>query len=389
MPLIVMLLSNAFRPDPRVLKEANNLHRQGFNLTILCWDRQAELKPEELLPSGVNIIRIQKIRSGYGIGVKQLLRMPYFWKAIQHFLRELNPDIIHCHDFDTLPAGLIYGLFHRIPVIYDAHEYYAELIRPRLKGIIGWLIRKFVYIFEGIGAHSVIAVITVDKTLAEIYRKYNSNVIILGHYPEKSMAMRSNPVFSRSDLTLIYTGRLSTDRGVLIYCAILRKLLEIGIPTRLILAGTFTPENEQQIFIEYAKDVQNFIDYLGWIPYEKITDIYQLADIGLAILLPEPRYVAATPVKLFEYMASGLPVIASNFPAISQIVNDANCGLLIDPLADVLPTVNNIKNWHDNKTIPVILGENGRQAIITKYNWDNQIASLTNFYHAITSSKEY
>ena len=383
MPHIVMLLSNAFRPDPRVLKEANSLSAEGFNLTILCWDRQGQLQAEELLPSGVKVIRIQKIRSGYGVGGKQLLRMPVFWKAIQHYLRVIKPDIIHCHDFDTLPAGLLYGLFHRIPVIYDAHEYYAELIKPRLRGMMGWFIPKLVYLLERIGAQYVNAVVTVDNTLGEIYRKYNHNVIILGHYPIKSMAMRSNPVFSRSDLTLIYTGRISIDRGILVYCTILRKLLEGGIPTRLMLAGAFTPENEQEIFIQNAKDVQNFIDYLGWIPYEKISDILNSADIGLAVLMPEPRYVAATPVKLFEYMASGLPVIASNFPAISHIVNDANCGLLIDPLADISSTVNSIKNWYENKSIPITLGENGRQVIISKYNWENQITPLINFYNTI------
>jgi hypothetical protein len=56
---IVMLLSNAFRPDPRVLKEANSLREKDFELTILCWDRQAELRPKELLQSGEKIIQIQ------------------------------------------------------------------------------------------------------------------------------------------------------------------------------------------------------------------------------------------------------------------------------------------------------------------------------------------
>jgi glycosyltransferase involved in cell wall biosynthesis len=379
-----MLLSNAFRPDPRVLKEAESLCSQGFDLVILCWDRQAELAPEEILPSGVKVIRIQKIRSGYGIGSRQLLRLPYFWKVIQHYLRELHPDIIHCHDFDTLPAGLLFGLLHHIPVIYDAHEYYAELIRPRLKGITSWLIRKVVHLLESIGAHYASAVVTVDRTLAAIYRKYNQNVIILGHYPFKSMAMVSKPVFSGAEIKLIYSGRLSVDRGILIYHTILKKLLEAGIPSRLILVGTFTPESEKDQFFDTTRDIIDFIDYTGWIPYKNISEVYMSADIGLAILLPEPRYVAATPVKLYEYMASGLPVIASNFPSIAQIVNDADCGLLIDPLADITPTINTIKNWYDNKTIPRLLGENGRQAVIAKYNWENQITSLVTLYHTLT-----
>jgi hypothetical protein len=58
-----MLLSNSFRPDSRVLKEAEYLQKYGFDITVLCWDRQAELPEGETLSSGVKIIRIQNIRS--------------------------------------------------------------------------------------------------------------------------------------------------------------------------------------------------------------------------------------------------------------------------------------------------------------------------------------
>jgi len=45
------------------------------------------------------------------------------------------------------------------------------------------------------------------------------------------------------------------------------------------------------------------------------------------------RHVAAQPNKMFEYMAAGLPVIASDFPLWRQIVGGAKCGLLVDLLS--------------------------------------------------------
>jgi glycosyltransferase involved in cell wall biosynthesis len=383
MPGIVMLLSNAFRPDPRVLKEAESLRANGFEITILCWDRQAEFKPEEYLPSGVKIIRIQNTRSRYGIGIRQILRLPLFWISILHYLRKLRPKIIHCHDFDTLPAGLVFGWFFLIPVVYDAHEYYVELIKPRLKGILGRLFLNLITWLEKAGARKASAIVTVDQSLAAIYHKQNSKVIILGHYPISEMARVSNPVFSRSQLTMIYTGRLSIDRGLLCYRDLLMKLLEKGISARLVLAGAFVPESEKNIFFASAQEIAGVIEHLGWIPYEEISKIYHQADLGLAILLPEPRYVAATPVKLFEYMASGLPVIASNFPPISQVINEVKCGLLVDPRADIAPVAEIIESWYRNKTIPQAMGENGRQAILAKYNWENQVTNLITFYHSL------
>jgi len=380
----VMLLSNSFKPDSRVLKEAESLQNNGFNLTILCWDRHAELIPEETLPSGIKIIRIQNIPSSYGIGSRQLFRIPKFWLAVQPYLKTINPHIIHCHDFDTLPAGLWFGLFHHIPVIYDAHEYYAELVKPRLHGIMGWLLYRIIKLGEQIGVHFSRAVVTVDDTLATIYQKQNRNVIILGHYPEIKMAGQKNPVFSRPYLTLIYAGRLSGDRGILLYVDMVQKLQEKGIPTRLILAGIFTPESEKLKFNVYAKDVISSINYIGWIPYEKIPQVYRDADIGLAVLLPEPRYVAATPIKLFEYMACGLPVIASDFPSISAIVDDAKCGLLVDPRADLSETIKTIEFWWQNSAIPQSLGEGGRKAILLKFNWENQSNCLVKLYRDLS-----
>lgn len=380
---VVMLLSNAFKPDPRVLKEAEVLQRNGFNLTILCWDRQSELAAEEILSSGVKIIRIQNILSTYGIGIRQLLRLPKFWLAAQRHLKRIKPVILHCHDFDTLPAGLWFGKFRKIPIIYDAHEYYAELVKPRLRGLLGWFVFKLIKYFEQLGARLSNAIVTVDRTLAAIYRKYNHNVVILGHFPELMMALHTSPVFTRSDLSLIYAGRLSADRGILIYAELVRKLLEKGIPARLLLAGVFTPDSERSVFNDYAKDISDFVKYFGWISYEHISEIYHLADIGLAVLMPEPRYVAATPVKLFEYMACGLPVVASNFPSISAIVTDANCGLLIDPLASLTEAVSSIQYWWHNKAIPQTLGENGRKAILSKYNWENNANSLIALYREL------
>jgi glycosyltransferase involved in cell wall biosynthesis len=377
---IVMLLSNSFKPDPRVLKESEILQSNGYDLTILCWDRCVDLLPEEILPSGIKIIRIQTIPSNYGIGMRQLLRIPKFWSALQVYLRKINPHIIHCHDFDTLPAGLWFGLFHHIPIIYDAHEHYAELVKPRLKGIIGWVLFNMIILGEQIGAHFSSAVVTVDETLATIYQKQNHRVIILGHYPEKKMALQSNPVFTRPYLTLIYAGRLSADRGILFYADMVQKLQEKGIPTRLLLAGTFTPESEKTKFDVYAKDVINSVHYLGWVPYDDMSHTYHDADIGLVVLSPEPRYVAATPVKLFEYMASGLPVIASNFPSIAEIINTANCGLLVDPLVDLAEAINAIEFWWKNKAAPQTLGENGRKAILSKYNWENYSTCLVQLY---------
>src|SRR4030042_4934339 len=378
---IVMLLSNAFRPDPRVLKEALSLVGAGFDITIICWDRLAELPSTETLPSGIKIIRIRNVRSSYGVGARQIPTLTRFWFAALHQIAELKPDLIHCHDFDTLPCGLFWGKTNHIPTIYDAHEYYADLVRPRLTGLLGMLLYWIIFNAEKIAAHLASAVVTVDGTLAKIYDSLNKRVLVIGHFPQKSIAETPNLIFIQPELRLLYAGRISSDRGALLYIDILRCLRDLKIPARLIYAGVITPPIEEQLIYDYMQGMKDYIDYLGWIPYNQMHEIYRLADIGLTILQPEPRYISAIPVKLFEYMASGLPVIASNFPTIASIINETNCGKLVDPLSQPLLIAHIIVSWWNDPAIPRSIGENGRQAVLSKYNWEIQSGRLIALYH--------
>jgi len=378
---IVMLLSNAFRPDPRVFKEAQSLQEAGFNVTIICWDRLSELKPEETLASGVKIIRVQSVRSAYGIGARQILALPRFWRSVQLILNSLQPDFIHCHDFDTLPAGLFWGKSHHKPVIYDVHEYYADLVRPRLTGLIGKALYLMIKAAEKSCARWANAIVTVDEILAELYSQLNQQVLILGHYPQAQLADTRNPVFTRPEIRLLYAGRISNDRGALSYLDLLRQLRELDIPARLLVAGTFTPASEETCFWQHAQGVESLVEFRGWVPYQQMPEVYRSADIGLAILQPEPRYVAALPVKLFEYMAAGLPVIVSNFPAISSIITQTHCGVTVDPLSPAQEIAQIIVTWRKDPSIPQSLGENGRQAILSNYNWENQIGKLIELYN--------
>lgn len=380
---IAMLLSNPFRPDPRVLKEANSLAAAGYQVTILCWDRAAELRPEETLPDGVRILRIQSVPSAYGIGTSQMLRLPRFWRACWPYLRQIEPDLIHCHDFDTLPAGLLWGKLHHTPVIYDAHEYYADLCKPRLHGLVGNLLYRLIRRAELWGARLSSAVVTVDETLGDIYRRLNRRVLIIGHYPSKYLVDQASEVFTRDQLHLLYVGRISRDRGMLVYLNLLRALLEREIPARLHLAGVMTPQSEVEIFSSHLAGLEGYVHQHGWITYEDLPRLLQQADVGLAILLPEPRYVAALPVKMFEYMAAGLPVIASNFPAISRVISSTDCGLLVDPLADAAALADTLRSWWQQPEIPARLGANGRKAIQEQYNWEQLASRLDQLYMSL------
>jgi len=364
---VVMLLSNAFRPDPRVLKEARSLAQAGYDLTVVAWDREGTFAPQETV-DGFTVLRVQNVRSRYGAGARQLGRLPVFWRRAWAILNEIQPELVHCHDFDTLPPGWLWAKLHRRRVIYDAHEYYTELQRPRLRGLLGKVLLPAISIAEHMLSRTADAIVTVDERIARRY--HNRRIAIIGHFPPVDFI--SHPAQSgkpgAGECVLVYAGRFSTDRGMLVIGAALQRLAKRGLRPRLRLLGIWTNPAEEQAFLQSISGLEGQVNTVGWVPFEQIAESLSSADIALAVLQPIPRYVAALPVKLFEYMACGLPVVISDFPAVRQVVAGSDCGILVDP-ADVEAVSQAIEALITAPDLAQRLGQNGRAAFDTRYNW--------------------
>jgi glycosyltransferase involved in cell wall biosynthesis len=103
---------------------------------------------------------------------------------------------------------------------------------------------------------------------------------------------------------------------------------------------------------------------------------------GLVTLHPTPAYLEAYPVKMFEYMAAGLPVIASDFPLWRSIITKEQCGLLVDPL-DPKALAKAMRWVLENPVEAEAMGRRGREAVLTTYNWDAEAAKLKVLYRKI------
>lgn len=407
-----MLLSNAFRPDPRVLKEARSLAQAGYGVTVIAWDREGKFPVAEQV-DGFAVKRVQAVRSGYGLGLRQLLLLPRFWLRAWQELGRLRPQVIHCHDFDTLPPGWLWAKLHRKRVIYDAHEYYVELQKPRLTGVAGAVLLAIIGTAEQSLSRTADAVITVDERIAKQYR--NRRVVIIGHYPpidfaedkatgsqEGTRSQSAKPPREASwrdggtgpsdtaDLprqpSLVYAGRFSTDRGMLVVAEALRHLAAAGFRPHVHLLGTWTSKAEEQAFAGAIQGIEDQIEVAGWVPFDQVAHQLRQADIALAILQPIPRYVTALPVKLFEYMACGLPVIISDFPPNRGVVGPADCGILIDP-TNAIAVSEAIQRLLANSDEARRLGQNGRQAFEASYNWQALEQRLLGLYASLITGR--
>ena len=120
----------------------------------------------------------------------------------------------------------------------------------------------------------------------------------------------------------------------------------------------------------------------GPVLHEKVSELLAQARVGVATLHPDPNYLGSLPTKLFEYMAAGLPVVASNFPLWKEIVEGNKCGLTVNPLdpEEIAHAIEYLINHPDEARR---MGENGRQAVLEKYNWETEGKKLLALYEKL------
>ena len=145
----------------------------------------------------------------------------------------------------------------------------------------------------------------------------------------------------------------------------------------LYLGGSFSsPDLEQRVT---SLSSWNKVNALGFLSRTEVIEVYQSSKIGLVMLHPTPSYVEALPVKLLEYMSMGLAVVGSDFGMIKEIVEENNCGILVNPLKEEQIAKAISELLEDPKRIE-LLGRNGRDAALKFFNWEEEASKLTALY---------
>jgi len=381
MSRVVMLLSNAFRPDPRVAREAAALVEAGHEVTVLCWDRQGELPPRETR-DGYILERIQQVRTVYGAGARQLLHIPRFWQAAIRRARALHPDVIHCHDLDTLPAGWWLKPRTRAHLVYDAHEDYPAMMSLYLPGGLvrglSWLERQLL--------GRVDATITASTVFGDKLRAHGvTPVTTIGNYPplepfdrvdiEEVAAARARLGLAPDAFVVAYIGGFSRNRQLLPLIEAARLLPDVHV----LLWG----DGHQRAAVEVALHGIPNARYLGWLAPADVPLYTHLADVIYYCLVPDyPGAVYNAPNTLGNAMAAGRPIIANDVGDLGHIVRETGCGLL---LSEVTPdTITAAIRKLSDPTYRQQLGAAGRAAAERQYNWTSASSLLREVYAQLT-----
>lgn len=374
---IIMLLTNAFDPDPRVHQEAKSLVEHGYKVTIICWDRDYKKPPFEQI-DGINVERIY-VRSTHGRGIAQIFFLPLFWlKAFFRIIRR-RFDVIHAHDFDTLPLGFLIAKLRRKKIVYDAHESFSDMLYSALPIWATNIIRSA----ETFLIKRVDLLITVGSILEEEFKKRGAKrTCIVGNWkkledfniaPEIIAKKKEDLGISANKLVISYIAWFSREQK-------LRELLGAVsmCPDVHLIIGGDGPEKD--IVVEAAGKNSN-ITFLGYVKSKEIPLYTAMAD-AIVYCFDErnPNARFSAPNKLFEALAAGKTIITGDFGEIGHIVKEEKCGIVLEKF-----TKDNLKEIFDSFSRNGSLNycrRNALEAEKTKYNWkeaeQNLLAKYSN-----------
>ena len=371
-PVRVMHLSTAHPAmDTRILhRECRSLVGAGYDVTLVAQHS------EDSMLYGVRILALKPRKN----------RIPRIllgsMKALFAVIR-VRPRICHLHDPELIPLGLLLRVFG-VHIVMDLHEDVPEQVmakhwippslrRPMsctMRSVLRWLPR----LFHGV----VVATDYIATTLP------TGRAIVVRNFPPRDAVALSREREREGPMRLVYVGGLSAERGVRELISAMRSL-PTDCSVSLTLIGRTAPQDVEREVADAIQEMPDRIRHLGWLPPEQVWEHLAASEAGIVCLHPVFRYQVALPVKMFEYMAAGLSVIASNFELWRNIIEREGCGVCVNPL-DVDAIAAAIEELASNPTRRAEMGRNSIRMVQSHYNWESESHRLLELYERITRS---
>lgn len=365
---IVHLTSAHPRDDIRIfLKECRSLNSHGHEIFLVVADGRGN--------EVVDGVRIEDVGRAMG-------RIDRMFKVTQRVFAkavELNADIYHLHDPELLPIGLKLKRLAK-KVVFDAHEDVPKQIlgkhylHPWVRHILSW---GFAH-FERYACARFDGVVTATPYIRDKFLLINPRSIDINNFPMIG-ELESSVTWREKAKEVCYVGNIAQVRGI---NELVLAMESTRAAVRLNLVGEFS-EPQVESKVRGYKGWEN-VNYLGVQDRLGVREVLSRSVAGLVTLHPIPNYLDALPIKMFEYMSAGIPVIASSFDLWQSIIEETNCGLCVDPL-DPLSVAEAIDYLVDHPDEAGQMGENGRRAVLSRYNWAQEEKKLLNFYDEILS----
>lgn len=369
--IITHLTSVHSRFDVRIYYKLCRSSKKLGDVNLICADGKGDKNID-----GINIIDVGKFDN----------RFYRMWSAVNKVYQKavlIETDIYHIHDPELLRIAI--KLSKKRPVIFDMHEDYSAVISEKyyLNFFLRYIISRIYNLYESYVLKKIHAVITVTSFLKrKILSKNNKlRVKVIHNFPiVNNLINRVN--VNDNQFKICYAGVIAEERGI-------KTLVKSSELTKnnvkINLAGSFYTN-------KFADDLRKEpgwknVIYQNYLDRDELDKFYQDSIIGIHIPKNNKNEFTAMPIKIFEYLLAGLPIIVSDFPFYKSLIKRKPCGLVVNP-EDALEVAKAIDYLIDNRILREKFSNNGKSLILSKYNWNNEEKKLFDFYKLIVAQSK-
>ncbi|PGZ07264.1 glycosyl transferase [Bacillus cereus] len=415
---VCMFVWNHFTNDARVLRECTALAEEGYEVDLICihdW-KQPDLPKWEMREEGFTVTRVNNrlsfLQKGLGAAkrVKQLITKNIvtiflfgviaalcLWKfpivtclillsGAAFSMKKLRTliirsyilaqmvklglkkkyDFYHSNDLNTLPQGWICAkVFRKKKLVYDSHE--VQTSRTGYNSKIYGIMEKFFLKYTDVMIMENHTRAKYGEDLYGFYPKVVHNYPFVTQ-PEDSNSINLHEVLNipKEEPILLYQGGIQVGRG-------LEKLVQ-AVP--MFKKGTLVFIGDGRIKSDLQKMVlelglENKVKFIPKVPVNELLHYTKNAYLGFQVLNNVCfNHYSASSNKLFEYMMSGVPVVACSFPEIQRVVENEHIGVCVDSHnpASIAEGVNYILEHPEERE------KMRKNCFIARnnYNWENE-----------------
>jgi glycosyltransferase involved in cell wall biosynthesis len=355
----------------------DSFSKQGHNVSVIVpdveWD---DSKFEPSIDPKIKIIRV-KTPSKNNIKVAARLCKKNLEKEINEICNKEKFDFILTifHPFHRVPhAAISAAKKQKIPVIVKIDD----PIYAKTSGLKS-LQRSLEKISNGKALRNADKILVVNESIKQlIIKKYNIDekkiVIIPNGINTKLFKNKINHEF----LTIIFSGVMYYHRGVDVLLESLSKIVKKFPDSKTILLGS-GPELENLKKITNEKNLLKFVDFKGWVDREDIPNYLANSDVGIGPLNLTEVTANALPIKVLEYMAASLPIIAKTGTLPESILIDKKNGFLIKNSTDLAEKLEILLSDSD---LQRKMGEESLK-MVKKFDWEKITSMILEQYKKI------
>jgi glycosyltransferase involved in cell wall biosynthesis len=374
MDVEILIISSVHRWD-----DTRIFYRQASSLSKYY---KVELHaPANFLKKEINSVKI----IGLPLWKKKIERVNLWWQLWKRILKS-KAKVIHFHDPELIPLVFIIKIIKQIKVVYDVHEHIIYDIQSKtwIPEYLKKLILCIFILVEKICVPRFDAVIYTTPVVGKRYKKLAKRSVSIENYSKLDTFIETSVAVDKDDNTVLYLGRVLNMRGVDQVIKAFEYVIKKIPDAKFMIVGDIVPESYETTLKALAVELKmkTCIEFIGFVRHLETLRFLSLASCGIVVFRRGFANEACLPNKLFEYMASGLPVIASDFALYKEVINEFECGITVDP-ENVIKIAEGIIYMLKNPEMRKRMGINGKRAFETKYNWDKEEKKLLTLYREL------